>query len=200
MLDVIELNFDYQDKPLLRNVSFQLPAGGLLHLRGANGAGKTTLLKLISGLHQPESGKIFFSGQLINERLGEYQKNICWIGHKPGISSYLTLRENCLFDMHYYQSPLNVLELSTVFKLDDYLHTPCSILSAGQKRQVALLRLWMTTAKLWLLDEPFVALDDNSLKILMHKIQEHREQGGAVLVTSHQELPLESVQYEEYYL
>jgi heme exporter protein A len=69
MLDVFELNFDYQDKPLLRNISFQLPVGGLLHLRGANGAGKTTLLKLISGLHQPESGKIFFSGKPTSENL-----------------------------------------------------------------------------------------------------------------------------------
>lgn len=200
MLDVFELNFDYQDKPLLRDISFKIPSGGLFYLRGANGAGKTTLLKLISGIHQPESGDILFSGQSIQKDLASYQRQLCFVGHKPGISPHLSIRENCFFDVHYSESRIELKRLCSIFKLEDYLDVPCSILSSGQKRQVALLRLWMTNARLWLLDEPFIALDDKALNILMNRIQQHREQGGAVLLTSHQSFPLEASEYEEYFL
>ena len=95
MLDVNNLNFDYQDQPLLNKVAFHLPAGGLLRLRGANGAGKTTLLKLIAGLYRPAQGEILWSGQNIHSDLAAFQRQLCFIGHKTGINPGLTLRENC---------------------------------------------------------------------------------------------------------
>lgn len=200
MLDVIELDFDYHDQPLLQQISFHLPASGLLHLKGANGAGKTTLLRLIAGLLKAERGEILFDGQSINNDLYSYQKQLCFVGHKAGINPYLTLRENCLFDIHCPANQLNLRELCQQFNLDHLIDYPCGLLSSGQKRQVALLRLWMTKAKLWLLDEPLVALDELALAVIIGKIKEHRANGGAVLLTSHQDLPLNKADYEEYHI
>jgi len=200
MLDVIDIDFDYQDEPLLNKVSFPLPKGGLLHLRGANGAGKTTLLKLIAGLHHPSQGQIHFLGKDIENHLAAYQRQLCFVGHKTGVNPYLTVRENCLFDIHYEHTNKSIHELASVFNLQNHINYPCGLLSVGQRRQVSLLRLWMTDAKLWLLDEPLVALDDAALSLLMAHIESHRNQGGAVVLTSHQLIPLNTTDYQEYLL
>lgn len=200
MLDVIELDFDFLEQPLLKKVTFHLPAGGLIHLRGANGAGKTTLLKLIAGLYHPLQGEIQFFGQTISANLSTYQRQLCFVGHKAGVNPYLSLRENCCFDMHYGLKDQNITELASIFKLEHHLDSPCGLLSAGQRRQAGLLRLWMSDAKLWLLDEPLVALDDSSLAIIMAKIDAHRTLGGAVLLTSHQHLSLIKSEYQEFFL
>ncbi|STY29714.1 heme exporter protein CcmA [Legionella wadsworthii] len=210
MLDVMNLSFDYQDKPLLDEITFHLPAGGLLHLRGRNGAGKTTLLKLIAGLYHPFQGEIRFFGKNISMDWSEYQTHICFVGHKAGINPNLTIKENCYFDLHYPVSsyPLshanekafNLEELASFFNLESHLHVPCGILSAGQRRQAGLLRLWFSGAKLWLLDEPLIALDDKAIDLIMDKIAAHRKKGGAVLLTSHQQLPLSHPSYAEYCL
>jgi heme exporter protein A len=199
MLDVIEVDFDYQEHALLEKVSFHLPAGGLLHLRGANGVGKTSLLKLIAGLYSPSQGQILFAGETIEKNLPAYQRQLCYLGHKTGIHPYLTLKENCFFDLHCELAKKNLVKLAAIFKLEPYLDTPCGLLSAGQKRQVGLLRLWMSDAKLWLLDEPLVALDDFSLNLIMMKIESHRKSGGGVILTSHQSLSIKS-DYQEFFL
>lgn len=198
MLDVLNLSFDYQEQPLLHRVSFHVPAGGLLHLKGVNGAGKTTLLKLIAGLYRPAEGTIQFGRKNIDHDLARYQQQLCFMGHKTGINPGLTLRENCLFDLHYKNQAIE--ELVSVFKLGPHLDSPCALLSAGQRRQAGLLRLWMSHARLWLLDEPLVALDEMALGILMAKIKTHRKQGGAVVLTSHQKLPLSASEYKEFCL
>lgn len=165
--------------------------------------GKTTLLKLIAGLYRPQNGEIQFFGQNIDKDRSAYQQQLRFVGHKTGINPNLTLRENCYFDLH--TSPISqkieeIEALATIFKLEHYLNFPCGLLSAGQRRQVGLLRLWMSDAKLWLLDEPLVALDDGSIAVIMSKIEAHRKQGGAVLLTSHQHLSLHHSDYQEYCL
>jgi len=200
MLDVIDLDFDYQDRPLLAHVSFYLPPGGLLHLRGPNGAGKTTLLKLITGIYTPTSGSIKFAGQSIEHNKSEYQQQLCFVGHKTGVNPYLTLRENCYFDLHNHNNSTDFNKLAALFNLESHIDSLCGLLSAGQRRQAGLLRLWMTDAQLWLLDEPLVALDDSALSLIMAKIEQHRAGGGLVLLTSHQNLPLKKSHYQEYCL
>lgn len=198
MLEVINLEFDYQDKPLFTQVNFQVSAGHLLHLRGANGVGKTTLLKLLAGLRQPTAGHIYYEGLEIQQNLADYQKKICFVGHKSGVNPFLTIKENCLFDLHYENQDL--LSLASVFNLVPHLDKRCGLLSAGQCRQVGLLRLWMSDACIWLLDEPLVALDERSLAALMRQIELHRMRGGAVIFSSHQTIPLEASSYKEYLL
>ena len=188
MLDVIGLDFDYQDRPLLKQVNFHLPRSGLLHITGTNGRGKTTLLKLLAGLYHPQAGSLRVSGE------------ICYIGHQSGIHKALTPRENCLYDVHYDPKKQGIDSLASPFQLQSLLDTSCALLSTGQQKQVGLLRLWMTKATLWLLDEPLVALDQASLAVLMAKLQAHRQAGGAVVLTSHQNLPLPRHDYQVYAL
>ena len=151
-------------------------------------------------MYQPAKGEIRYSGLPVNNNLVEYQRQLCFVGHKTGINPYLTVSENCLFDMHYESRDNDVTELTSIFKLEHHMDHPCGLLSAGQRRQVGLLRLWMCDLSLWLLDEPFVALDERALLIVMKKIGNHRSQGGIVLLTSHQNLPLKRADYQEYNL
>lgn len=200
MLELIALDFDYQNQPLLNKVTLHVPEGGFLHLKGSNGVGKTTLLKLIAGLYEPLEGRVLYQEKSIYDDLKAYQRNVCFVGHKTGINLQLSLKENCFFDLQYDEAQQSIKDLSSIFKLEQYQNYPAGLLSAGQRRQIALLRLWMTSARLWLLDEPFVALDESALAMIMDKIQQHRAKGGAVVLTSHQKIPLDGSQYQEYLL
>lgn len=189
MLEVIALSFDYQEKPLLEKINFSLLSGQLMHLRGANGTGKTTLLKLIAGLLQPHAGEIRYDGEAIYPNLNVYQRNLCYVGHKTGLNPQLTVKENCYFDIHWQRSPVDFEPLLADFGLQGLGDEPCYHLSAGQRRRVALLRLALTDAALWLLDEPLVALDTEAIQTLTACLENHTEKGGQVILTSHQKLP-----------
>lgn len=190
MLEVNNVSFDYADKPLLHNVQFSVPAGHLLHLRGNNGTGKTTLLKLLSGMLRPLSGDICYQGQSIWQDLAVYQDAICYVGHKAGISQLLTVRENCRFALRHNPHQLSLEALLQRFALSGLEDVLCGVLSAGQRRRVGLLRLLMSDASLWLLDEPLVALDHDAVGLLMNCFSEHLNKGGQIILTSHQTIPL----------
>ena len=199
MLDLRNLSFDYPDKPLLAKVQFSLAAGELLHVKGANGSGKTTLLKLLAGLMQPDEGEILYEGELISKNLSAYQRKLCYVGHKAGINSLLTVRENCYFDMHWGRRLLSFDTLLEGFGLQGLEDEPCYRLSAGQKRRVSLLKIAMTDASLWLLDEPLIALDAAAIQTLVSCLENHVQQGGQVILTSHQNLPMQQ-SYQVYSL
>ena len=201
MLKVSTLSFDYENRPVLEQVSFSVISGQVLHLRGRNGVGKTTLLKLLAGLILPQDGQIYFDHQLIHDNLTAYQQSVCYIGHRPGLSSALSLRENYRFDCR--------CDLNKMINFDSYLRdfdlhtladTPCAALSMGQRRRGSLLRLMVTNAKLWLLDEPFTSLDKEGTVLLMQKITEHVNNQGIVIMTSHQPLPQPQFTVCEYLL
>lgn len=200
MLQVHSLSFDYDDKPLLQGVGFSLPAGKLLHLRGNNGSGKTTLLKLLAGLLTPLQGSINWNQQSIHGNLPLWQHDLCFVGHRPGISPQLTIRENCYFDRHWQGREDALADLLERFSLGALADTPCVRLSAGQQRRAALLRLAMTDARLWLLDEPLVALDQGSIQALASCLHEHLDKKGLIIMTSHQALPESLRDCEEYSL
>jgi heme exporter protein A len=199
MLKVIDLDFDYQDAPLLQKICLHVPKEGLLHVRGGNGAGKTTLLKVLAGLYRPTHGQILFHGTSIHTHLNAYHSQLAYVGHKSGVNPYLTVQEHCMLEQ-LGSANQELMELLEVFNLTSHKDTLCGLLSAGQRRQVGLLRLWMSKAPLWLLDEPLVALDERAVAILIERIQAHRQGGGAVILTSHQSLPLNSSEYQEYCL
>lgn len=200
MIELINLDFDYADTPLLNGVSFTLNTGCLLHLRGKNGAGKTTLLKLLAGLLHPTHGEIRYQGHSIAINRTAYQQNICYVGHKPGVSQLLTVRENCSFELQRSPDLVSFDALLERLSLLDYSDVPCNLLSAGLLRRVGLLRLLMSNASLWLLDEPLVALDQDALDMVMIFIKEHLKRGGQVILTSHQRLPLSGENCLEYCL
>ncbi len=200
MLQVNNLSFDYADLPLLEQVNFAVPVGKLLHLQGENGSGKTTLLKLISGLLSPSSGEIYFKGEAVERDLKAYQRQLCYIGHKLGISPALSPRQNVFFDTHCGRRVMDFEESMYALSLQGLEDVPCYQLSAGQRRRVALVRLLMTNAQLWLLDEPFIALDTRTIDFLRETLLKHLEQGGAVVLTSHQSLPFNRYAYMEFCL
>lgn len=200
MLQVIHLDFNYVDKQVLSDIGFSVPLGTLLHLRGSNGCGKTTLLKLLAGILSPERGEIRYGNQPIKNDLAAYQQQICYVGHKTGVSQLLTARENYRFELHRDKSSLSFEEMIKLFSLQGLEDIPCNLLSVGQRRRVALLRLLMSKAPLWLLDEPLVALDKEAIASLINVITNHLHCGGQVVLTSHQDLPLRKTDYLEYFL
>lgn len=200
MLQVSQLSFDYAASPVLSEINFTVLPGQILHLKGHNGAGKTTLLKLIAGLLTPSAGRIYFEGQPIENALKAYQRQLCFIGHKPGISPALTLRENCQYDLHGVGEGYHWRDGVESFSLNGLENIPCGLLSAGQRRRVALLRLIRSKAKLWLLDEPLVALDSQTIVYLTQQLLAHIAKGGTIILTSHQSLSLYIDNYWEYVL
>ena len=200
MLAVKNLDFDYPDKVLLSGIQLSVETGCLLHLRGGNGTGKTTLLKLLAGLLIPLRGEVLYRGLSITDDVAAYQRNICYVGHKTGVSQLLTTRENCRFELHRSRCVLPFDELMTSFSLQGLEDVACGLLSVGQRRRVGLLRLLMSDAPLWLLDEPLVALDKDAIAILITSLDMHLASGGQVVLTSHQDLPLKQDNYQEYSL
>ena len=150
-------------------MSFTLNAGEWVQITGSNGAGKTTLLRLLTGLSRPDAGEVLWQGQPLHQVRDSYHQNLLWIGHQPGIKTRLTALEN----LHFYHRDGDI---------------PVNQLSAGQQRRVALARLWLTRATLWILDEPFTAIDVNGVDRLTQRMAQHTEQGGIVILTTHQPL------------
>lgn len=189
MLTVTGLSFHYPHLLLFKNIHFSLEAGKLLHLQGKNGAGKTTLLRLLAGLMEPTTGEIFYQGKPIHKDLKQYQKNIGYISHKSGINPLLTVSEQAYFDSHWPKNAKPLTEGLMEFQLDKMALKPCYQLSQGQLHKLSLLRLRLMDKPLWLLDEPFVALDEDAIKRLANLFLEQLKKGGQIIITSHQSLP-----------
>ena len=200
MLQVTGLFFDYEQQPLLNEIQLTVTPGQLLHLRGNNGAGKTTLIKLLAGLLQPHQGEIYFNQQLIWHDLSSYQKNICYIGHKPGLNGLLTVRENYELGLFLPAQLTGFEQLVQDFSLAEQLDQACAQLSMGQRRRASLLRLSLSGAALWLLDEPFIGLDKPAVASLSQLIAKHLQKGGLVVMTSHQDWPASHIPIQEYCL
>jgi len=172
---------------LFSNISFELNSGEILKISGANGSGKTSLLKILAGLNSAESGSLSIN----NNKAGsyEYQSDIFYLGHLPALSLELHCKENL-----DYLAQLNIS--SNNHKLDDALtnvglknfeYEYAANLSAGQKRRVVLSALFITQAKVWLLDEPFTALDTDGINVVETQITKHCDDGGICVLTTHQQ-------------
>lgn len=172
------------DRLLVSDLSLVLNAGEGVLLQGPNGSGKTTLLKTIAGFLVPAAGRI-----ALEEKGGEfYLSDLChFLGHSNGLKASLTVDENAEFWMRYLggDTPTKALEL---LGFQDKGHLPTSVLSAGQRRRLALVRLLVVPRPIWLLDEPNEALDSEGQKLLQYFISEHLNGGGIVIAASHASL------------
>ena len=189
MLEVVKLACARGDRPLFRDLSFALKPGELLHIRGENGSGKTTLLRALCGLSQPATGEIRWNSRRIQDLPEEYREQLCYIGHGNAIHGDLTPVENLQFeaclgaeDRIEAKPALESEGLGRVASL------PAKLLSQGQKRRVALARLTILTRALWVLDEPFTALDVRAVGRLLATLARHLDRGGLCILTSHQEV------------
>lgn len=198
MLAVRDLSFEYSDIPLLENVNFTLLPGQILHLQGGNGKGKTTLLRIIAGLLQPDSGTVSLNDIVNTNREERYSQQLCMLGHTTGLNDLLSLREN-----YRTMEGVNTTVLEEKIQsanLEQFSDQWVGLLSAGQKRRAALLRLELEAKSLWLLDEPFVALDKNAMIYLTDLMVSHLKNNGMIVMTSHQALPSELYPCQEYHL
>lgn len=188
MLEARELLCERDERTLFSGLSFTLNAGEWVQITGSNGAGKTTLLRLLTGLSRPDAGDVLWQGQPLHQVRDSYHQNLLWIGHQPGIKTRLTALEN----LHFYHrdgDTAQCLEALAQAGLAGFEDIPVNQLSAGQQRRVALARLWLTRATLWILDEPFTAIDVNGVDRLTQRMAQHTEQGGGtVILTTHQPL------------
>ena len=181
------------ERTLFTGLDLEVSAGQWLHVRGENGIGKTSLLRLLSGLTKPAAGEIFWNEQLISADPSEYHRNLLFLGHRDSLKEDLTALENLsiatALDGIVVTEDEILLALHR-FGLRGREDLPVNCLSAGQKRRVLLARLLLRQAKLWILDEPFNALDVRAVEMLSELILEHIASGGMAIMTSHQEIPM----------
>jgi heme exporter protein A len=172
---------------LFEHLELRLAAGDMLQISGPNGSGKTSLLRLLSGLMQPTAGQVLLNGQPLNQNRADH---LLWIGHAAGIKDLLTPIENLtwLCALHTGAENAALWTALDAVGLRGFEDVPCHTLSAGQKRRVALARLYLPGPALWILDEPFTALDKQGVAQLERHLAEHCEQGGAVVLTTHHTL------------
>ncbi|WP_455210076.1 cytochrome c biogenesis heme-transporting ATPase CcmA [Kaarinaea lacus] len=195
MLEVRDLACVRGDHRLFRGLNFTLHAGELLHLRGSNGSGKTSLLRTICGLMAPAEGQVLWQGQNTRSIREEFFNNLIYLGHLGAIKGDLTAFENLRLACQLAGLPIdedNLLNAITQMGLAGREDLPTKVLSAGQKRRVALARLLAHNAKLWILDEPFNALDVVAVELLKQLIADHVRADGMVILTTHQEVEIET--------
>jgi heme exporter protein A len=199
MLEVVDLECTRGDRRLFSGLNFTLNPGTLLHLQGPNGSGKTTLQRAICGLLLPQEGEIRWNGESIRSLKEEYCKDVVYLGHLNGIKNDLTGLENLRISATLDGDRIDDGKLWDALKrmgLMGFEDLPTKMLSQGQKKRVALARLLLSSAKLWVLDEPFVGLDVHAVELLQSLIAEYVAGGGMVILTTHQEVALTSGQIQ----
>jgi len=182
------------ERLVFAGLSFRLPPGGALVLRGANGSGKTSLLRLLAGLTAPAAGRLSWGLSSIEDDLAGHRARLHYVGHQDGVKPGLTPRETLVFWAALrgcgIRCRASMLDAAlAAFALEPVADWPCRWLSAGQRRRLALARLSVRPAALWLLDEPFSALDHDNQNRLERAIAAHRAAGGHVVLATH--LPIE---------
>ena len=192
MLKVQGLTCFRQDRCLFADLNFELAPGDICQVEGPNGAGKSTLLRALLGLFRPDEGEIFWHNVNVQKQQEVFFQDVLYLGHKFAINADLTPLQNlqAWSDLHP-TSNVNYEHALTKVGLLGLEDIPCHSLSAGQHRRVALARLWLSSAKLWVLDEPFTAIDKAGVKLLQQQFAEHMANGGSVLITTHQDLSMQ---------
>ncbi len=183
------------ERHVLRGVHLDAPHGTLWHVRGPNGAGKTTLLRVVAGFLWPEDGQVLWNGQDTRALGEEFGAQMACLGHEPALKADLTARENVRY-LVGLRRKVQDSEMTSAFTrlgLAEHADRPTRMLSAGQKRRAAMVRVLLSNAPLWLLDEPFTNLDVDGVELFAGLLAEHAAAGGVVLATTHQPIPAAGV-------
>jgi heme exporter protein A len=174
LLELKDIACERGERILYRGLSFAVRPGELVRIAGSNGAGKTTLLRIAAGLMRPTEGDVLWRGVPVRKAAQDYWKELCYIGHRNGVKDDLSALE--------------------AVGLAGFFDAPAGHLSQGQRRRVALARLWLSQdVTLWALDEPFTALDVKGVARLAALVAEHVRAGGAVMLVTHQEVDVPGV-------
>ena len=191
MLEVIGLGCIRGDRRLFKDLNFSAERGELIEIRGANGSGKTSLLRILCGLAQPAEGEVRWQGQKIRSLGEEYFGAVAYVAHQNGVKDELTAIENlriasCIVGRSVGKREAQEILARMGLQKETYL--PTRFLSAGQRRRLALARLLVTAAKLWILDEVLTSLDTAAIDLAHQFIGEHLRAGGMAIIATHQDL------------
>lgn len=189
-LETVDLACERDWRLLFEHLHVKVKPQDMLQVSGPNGSGKTSLLRLMSGLMRPTRGDVLIKGVSIGQQRHELASNLLWLGHAAGIKGLLTAEENLLWlaALHQGATREQIWQALAAVGLTGFEDVPCHTLSAGQQRRVGLARLYLDAPALWILDEPFTALDKQAVTQLELHLAQHCEQGGMVILTTHHHL------------
>ena len=192
MIEAVDLTCERGERLLFERLSFTAENGTLLRIAGPNGTGKTSLLRIMCGLLEATAGEIRWKGGNIRRLREEYWKDLVYVGHLNGVKDDLTVRENLRVSVRVagrHATEPRIAQALDAVGLAGFEDTMARFLSQGQRRRVALARLYVSEAvPLWILDEPFTALDVRGVANLSALIARHIEGGGTAVLTTHQEV------------
>lgn len=194
MLSLHDLTLFRQERLLFSNLNVEMVSGDIVQVKGPNGAGKSSLMRVIAGIVQPTSGKVTFENEServdIQEESELFHQQLLYIGHLPGVKAELTAKENLSLMLSLHGNEQNDKALDSLLDIVGLLgfeDMQAGHLSAGQQRRIALARLWVTPSPaLWVLDEPFTAIDVDGVSQLEKQMLTHADNGGCVIFTTHQ--------------
>jgi heme exporter protein A len=197
MLEISNLACSRGDHRLFSGLSFSLDFGQIMQVHGANGSGKTSLLRTLCGFIVPDEGDIIWRGENIRELDEEYYAEMMYLGHLNSIKDELNALENLRTSAGLSGVELDEKEALDALRrmgLRGREQLPTKVLSQGQRRRVALARMLVSDAKLWILDEPLAALDVGAVALIQQVIAEHLENDGMVIFTTHQPLEVDGIE------
>ena len=181
------------ERCLFKGLDFALNPGELLSLEGRNGSGKTSLLRAIAGLIELETGAVYWDGVPVLEQRQTFHNALVWMGHRVGFKADLTLVENLAFESSLRpQSSREADEILARLGIHRPKRLPLRSLSAGQQRRVALARMLMSDASLWMMDEPVTNLDREGRTLVTQLISEHLARDGMAIVAAHQDMQVDA--------
>ena len=190
---VKNLSCQRAEQRLFGELEFSLDTGQALQINGPNGSGKTTLLKTLCGLRRPDTGQVCWGAQNIHEEPEGFAQALTYIAHENGLNLDLTPRENLRLYAQLRRAPADIEAALRALALPQANDRVCRNLSAGQRRRVALARLNIGKPPLWILDEPAAALDADARTQLGAQLAVHLQQGGMVIFTTHEPLPIPGI-------
>jgi heme exporter protein A len=193
MMEVVELACVRGERRLFQGLNFTQTAGELLYVHGPNGSGKTTLLRTLCGLALPEAGEVRWRGRNIRRLGEEYHREMAYVGHLNGVKDELTAFENLRVTAQLLEAvdrETRAVEALQRLELSECAELPGKVLSQGQKRRLALARLLMVPRALWIMDEPFNALDVKAVAMIQDILIAHLDNGGMAILTTHQEVEI----------
>jgi len=199
MLEVINLTCVRGTRRLFKELSFSAESGELVELRGPNGSGKTSLLRILCGLAMPAAGEVRWNGTAIRSLGEEYYGAVAYLGHQNAVKDELTAIENLRISSAVCGYALDKKEAQEILKrvgLTQQQNLPARVLSAGQRRRLAMTRLLTSKARLWILDEVLTSLDDTAMNLSREFINEHLKQDGIAIVATHQDLNLVAPRFQ----
>jgi heme exporter protein A len=192
MLSVQGVHLWRGDHHVLRGVSFEAGPGKCVLLTGKNGAGKTTLIRAIAGLLDPEGGQVFWRGAPARQQREDFHSELAYLGHEPPLKGDLTARENLKYSIGIRRT-VTATEIDAALTrtgASAFADRAVRMLSAGQRRRVALAGVLLSNAVLWLLDEPTTNLDAEGQQVVLDLIAEHLARSGLAVAAVHHSLPL----------